>query len=195
MESRSSLQDRVVNSTTCVLICIQCLLIIAANFYQLNYLLKRPRFLATCVFGVAFILVGNASANALSFARHVLAAAGYSGNIQNSVRGIAIGTVTGVCLLHGLWRKMGIAVNNVFAFIKILILVMIIIVDFASIGGKVFGVEPPAGANLDPHNSFSGAQNEPYGYASAYLAVVFAFGGFNQANYVSRTILWLTRNC
>jgi amino acid transporter len=153
----------------------------------LNYLLKRPRFLATCVFGVAFILVGNASSNALSFARHVLAAAGYSDNIQNSARGIAIATVTAVCLLHGLWRKLGIAVNNVFAFVKISILVMIIIIGFVSIGGKVFGVEPPAGANLDPHDSFLEAQTDPYGYASAYLAVVFAFGGFNQANYVSRT--------
>lgn len=148
-----------------------------------------------CLFGVAFILVGNASANSLSFASHVLAAAGYSGSLQNSVRGIAIGTMTAVCLLHGLWRKLGIAVNNFFAFAKILILIMIIIIGFVSIGGKVFGVEPPAGANLDPYNSFSGAQKEPYGYASAYLAVVFTYGGFNQANYVCRTRLWLIRRC
>jgi amino acid transporter len=161
-----------------------CSFLLAANLRQLNYLLQRPRFLATCVFGVAFILVGNASANALSFAGHILAAAGYSGSLTNSVRVVAIVTVTAVGLLHGLWRNFGIAVNNVFAFIKILILVMFIIIGFASIGGKVFGVEPPAGANLDPNNSFSGAQTEPYGYASAYLAIVFTFGGFNQANYV-----------
>jgi amino acid transporter len=159
----------------------------------LNYLLKRPRFLATCVFGVAFILVGNASANALSFGNNVLEAAGYSGNYQNSACGIAIGTVTAVCLLHGLWRKLGIAVNNVFAFVKISMLVMIILIGFVSIGGKVFGAESTAGANLDPHSTFSGVQTDAYGYASAYLAVVFAFGGFNQANYVSNTRSW--SNC
>ena len=186
MERRSLLRDQEVNS----IMCAPPLRCDAHSFLllilQLNYLLQRPRFLATCVFGVAFILVGNASANALSFASHILAAAGYSGSLTNSVRGIAIGTVTAVGLLHGLWRNFGIAVNNVFAFIKILILIMFIIIGFASIGGTVFGVEPAAGANLDPYNSFSGAQTEPYGYASAYLAIVFTFGGFNQANYVRR---------
>jgi hypothetical protein len=157
-----------------------------ANAWQLNYLLKRPPFLATCVFGVVFILVGNASANAMSFAIHVLAAAGYSGSLQNPVRGIAVATVTIVCLLHGMWRRLGIVVNNTFAFIKILMMIMIIIVGFTAIGGKVYGGESPAGANFDPHSSFSGAQNQPYGYAEAYLGVVFTFGGFNQANYVRR---------
>ena len=136
------------------------------------------------MYGIAFILVGTAAANALSFASHVLAAAGYTGPNQNAVRGIAIGAVTVVCLLHGIWRKLGIAVNNVFAMIKILILFLIIIVGFISIGGNVFGVDPPAPSNFDTHNSFSGAQQEPYGYALAYLSVIFAFGGFNQANYV-----------
>lgn len=140
------------------------------------------------MFGIAFILVGNASANALSFAIHALAAAGYSDDLQRPVRGIAIATVTVVGLLHGLWRKLGIAVNNVFALIKVLILIMIIIIGFTSIGGAVFGGVSPAGANLDTHNSFSAASGEPYGYALAYLSVVFAFGGYNQANYVCKAV-------
>jgi amino acid transporter len=162
------------------------------EFNYLNYLIKRPKFFASCVYGIAFILVGNAAANALSFASHVLAAAGkkevYSDsppkNLSNNVRAIAIGTMTGVCLMHGIWRRVGIAVNNVFAFFKILMLLMIIILGFMSIGGKVFGTPPPISKNLDPSLSFKNPEKEPYGYAGAYLAVVFTFGGFNQANYV-----------
>lgn len=186
MAKRSLPRDLVVNSTTYALFCVMIFSILATNSLQLNYLLKHPRFLATCVFGVAFILVGNASANALSFAIHVLAAAGHTDPSPNAVRGIAISAATAVCLLHGIWRKLGIAVNNLFALIKILILTMIIIIGFISIGGKVFGVESPAGTNLNPENIFQTARNEPYGYAQAYLGVAFAFGGFNQANYVRR---------
>lgn len=154
------------------------------EFNYLNYLIKRPQFFATCMYGVIFILIGNASANALSFAIKVLTAAGYTNNSENVVRAVAIGTMTGVCLLHGIWRKLGIVVNNVFALFKLLMLLMIIILGFISIGGKVFGAEPAAKSNLDPQNSFKNAQDQPYRYAQAYLGVVFAYGGFNQANYV-----------
>jgi amino acid transporter len=138
------------------------------------------------MYGVGFIIVGNASANSLAFGSFFLQAVGYSDSLQNSARLIAIGTITAVCLLHGMWRKLGIIVNNIFAVTKILILVMIIIIGFASIGGEVFHTDSPAAANLDPHNSFSGAQNKAYGYAEAYLNIVFTCAGFNQASYVRR---------
>lgn len=146
--------------------------------------MKKPRFFAFCVYGVTFVLIGNASANALSFASKVLAAAEYNGNTQNAVRAVAVGVMTGVCLMHGIWRKLGIAVNNVFAVFKLLMLLMIIILGFVSLGGRVFGIKPPVTENLDPKKSFAHAQTEAYGYAQAYLGVVFAYGGFNQANYV-----------
>lgn len=63
------------------------------------------------MYSIAFILVRTAAANALLFASHVLAAAGYSDPVQYAVRGNAIGAVAIVCLLHGIWRKLGIAVT------------------------------------------------------------------------------------
>jgi amino acid transporter len=155
------------------------------EFNYLNYLIKKPKFLASCVYGVTFVLVGNAAANALSFASHLVSTSTHydaidgtpSRTTSNMVRGIAIGTMTAVCLLHGIWRRAGIAVNNVFAIFKLLMLLMIIILGFMSIGGKVFHTHPPAAANLSPSHSFKNKQTDPYGYASAYLAVVFSFGG------------------
>jgi amino acid transporter len=123
------------------------------------------------IYGVTFILIGNASANALSFASNVLAAADYTGNTQNAVRAIAIGTMTGVCLMHGIWRRLGIVVNNIFALFKLLMMLMIIIVGFMSIGGKVFGTEPTMKTNLDPKNSFVDAQDQPYGVSRCGVCV------------------------
>ncbi|KAH8593103.1 amino acid/polyamine transporter I [Bisporella sp. PMI_857] len=161
------------------------------EFNYLNYLLKTPKFFASCVYGVTFVLIGNAAANALSFAAHVVTASGddvYHGasseKVSNTVRGIAVATMTAVCLLHGIWRRAGIWVNNMFAIFKLLMLLIIIILGFMSIGGKVFDTPPPVSDNLSPSNSFKNAQTDAYGYAEAYLSIVFTFGGFNQANYI-----------
>ena len=155
------------------------------EFNYLNYLVKSPKYLVSCLYGVTFVLIGNAAANALSFASHVLSASPAhnaidgtpSTNTNNLVRVIAIATMTGVCLLHGIWRRAGIVINNGFAIFKLLMLLMIIILGFMSIGGKVFHTDPPAGQNLAPSKSFKNPSTNAYGYAEAYLSVVFAFGG------------------
>jgi amino acid transporter len=154
------------------------------EFNYLNYLLKTPRFFASCVYGITFILIGNAASNALSFASHVVTASGsdvYRGTpskkVSNTVRGVAIATITAVCLLHGIWRRAGIVVNNMFALFKLLMLLMIIILGFMSIGGKVFDTPPSISDNLAPSKSFKNTQADAYGYAEAYLSIVFAFGG------------------
>jgi hypothetical protein len=56
-------------------------------------------------------------------------------------------------------------------------LLMIIILGFASIGGKTFNTAPPAAHNFATSESFKNAAKEPYGYAEAYLNIVFDFGG------------------
>jgi hypothetical protein len=67
-------------------------------------------------------------------------------------------------------------------------------VGIASTAGAFRGnqFEEPAEVakeNFDVHKAFSGASTESYGYAEAFLAIIFAFGGFNQANYVSAFVL------
>jgi hypothetical protein len=78
------------------------------EFNYLNYVVKKPKFFVTCIYGITFILIGNAAANALSFASHVITASGNdvyndtpSRRVSNMVRGIAVGTMTAVYLLHG----------------------------------------------------------------------------------------------
>jgi hypothetical protein len=44
--------------------------------------------------------------------------------------------------------------------------------------------------NMSIKNSFAGAHasTSVYGWSNAYLSVLYAYGGFNQANYVSSRI-------
>lgn len=101
------------------------------------------------------------------------------------VRGIALGAVTFACTIHSVYRRGGIYLNNVFAVVKLLMLLLIILVGICAWAG-VFGNKAiNASANMKAENSFAGATSNTYGHCQAFLAVIFAYGGFGQANYVS----------
>jgi amino acid transporter len=156
---------------------------------QLKYILKKPVYFAICVFGITFILLANVATNSIAFGLSILDAADLSGinNHDEIVRGIAIGMAAFSCLIHGFWRQGGLYLNNLLALIKILILLMIFILGMIAVSGKVF--PKPAGAPAALYDSslassFNGKNADAYGYAEAFLSILFAFGGFNQANYV-----------
>lgn len=145
-------------------------------------MVQKPVFFTTCVFGIAFILLGNVATNSIAFGLSVLDAAGQSDikNRDEVVRGIAMGTVVFSCVIHGLWRQGGIYLNNLLAVVKIFILLLIFILGLLAYGG----VFKRTASALQTASAFDGAKKDPYGYAESFLAILFAFGGFNQANYV-----------
>ncbi|KAH0043071.1 hypothetical protein KCU78_g665, partial [Aureobasidium melanogenum] len=133
----------------------------------MNWIWHHPRFFAACLFGIPFCIIGNSAANAISFAYHLILAI-TSGRDPSGwvVTGVAISAAVIVCTIHGTNRRYGIILNNIFATIKVLVLSNL---DHSSVFGKVKSLGDKVG---------------PAGYAPAYLQVIFAFGGFNQANYV-----------
>lgn len=174
----------------------------------MNWIWLHPKFFAACLFGIPFCIIGNSAANAISFAYHLLLAVRPSNDASGkAVTGVAISAAIVVCLIHVTNRRYGIILNNMFATIKVLILCMIVV-----LGCVVWGGNPLHGGSSDPSdmscsvsatntssstwmtnlNRSSILANVPSlgnkvgsaGYAPAYLQVIFAFGGFNQANYV-----------
>ncbi|KAG9659277.1 hypothetical protein KCU64_g3957, partial [Aureobasidium melanogenum] len=140
----------------------------------MNWIWHHPRFFAACLFGIPFCIIGNSAANAISFAYHLMLAI-KSGSDSSGwvVTGVAISAAVIVCAIHGTNRRYGIILNNVFATIKVMVLSMnhtwMANLDHSSVFEKVKSPEDKIGSA---------------GYAPAYLQVIFAFGGFNQANYV-----------
>lgn len=127
--------------------------------------------------------------NALTFGIRVQEAADRPVDNFTS-RGIAIAVITIAVILHGIWRRAGIFLNSALASIKVFMLLLMIITGFISWGGafhtpttvaKNPGV---AAANFNVHNSFPNTTQDFSGFAESFLAVIFAYGGFNQANYV-----------
>ena len=129
--------------------------------------------------------------NAIAFATSVMEASGQikyvnaSGEIDSHseaiIRGIAISTAFAACFIHGVWRQGGIYLNNLLATVKIAILIFMFILGMLATRDDIFPPVSSSHFNFTPSRESSAST---YTYAEAFLAIIFAFGGFNQANYV-----------
>ncbi|KAF2103718.1 amino acid transporter [Rhizodiscina lignyota] len=160
----------------------------------LQYVYTKPAYraktvlLSATVFGIAFIVFGNMAGNAVTFAIRILEAA--DAEVTNgAVRGIAFSVSIIACFIHAFSRRGGIWLNNILAVVKLCILLLIIIATIIyGAGGfpNTPGVDrqETTTENLVASHSFKGASTEANGYAQAFLAIIFAFSGFEQPNYV-----------
>lgn len=123
--------------------------------------------------------------NAISFGLNIMIACGIDTPSNGIVRAIAVAVATFACSLHIVSRWWGIALNNFFGSVKAAILLMLIIVGIVSFAGALpQKTKPTAEDNFGKYGGFGLVETSSYGYASSFLSVIFAYGGFNQANYV-----------
>ena len=136
------------------------------------------------MYGLLFIVLGNLSGNAIGFGSYVMEAAGIQNN-NPAVRGLAIGALTSACLLHAIWRKGGILLNNAFAFMKVTILLLIIVAGFAALGGASLGSGTIHTGNFDTKTSFSSPRRDVASYSDSLVYAIYPYTGFLQPFYVS----------
>jgi amino acid transporter len=138
------------------------------------------------MFGIVFIILANLSGNAIAFGRYVLWASGKDDDKGPTIA-IGIAALTVIPLLHAFSRRGGLFVNNIFAVVKIGILLSIIILGFIVRGGKNLqeeqGHQRPKGSSFHP-DTFGQAFGNIANYTSAFLLVMFTYSGFEQPFYV-----------
>ena len=121
--------------------------------------------------------------NCLIFGARTLEAANRP--VTNSaVRGIAVAAATFACAIHAFSRRGGILLGNLFALIKVLMLLTMVIIGICAWAGA-FDTKTYAVENMAVEHSFSAPATDSYGYVKAFLAMIFAWSGFDQPNYVS----------
>ncbi|KAL2853196.1 amino acid permease-domain-containing protein [Aspergillus pseudodeflectus] len=151
----------------------------------LEFLFPRPRFLATCMYGVPFIVLANLSGNAIAFGIQVMRAAGYESPPRGAVVGLAIAVLTLCTSLNIFSRRGGLVVNNFFAVVKVLTLLTIIVLGFVKAGG---GLSSTGGAsasdNFDPQNAFDTNRRDLPSYVHSMFYVSYSYSGFEQPFYV-----------
>jgi len=142
----------------------------------------RTVLLVTCVFAVCYVIIGNMAGNCLIFGQRTLQAANVP-ETNSAVRGIAVAAATFACGIHVFSRRGGIWLSNLLAAIKVLILLMIVITAICAWAGA-FKTKTYAIDNMTAGMAFSDPSQDSYGYVRAFLAIIFAWTGFEQPNYV-----------
>ncbi|KAI5809304.1 amino acid permease-domain-containing protein [Pyronema omphalodes] len=153
----------------------------------LEWIYKRPAYLATCVYAVVYILLAHTAGNAIFFARYIFECFNIHEPEIWLEKLTAIAALTVVCGLHGLWRNGGIWASNVLAGFKVLILLFIIIIGFAVSGGAFKNIDP-ATKNFNVRTSFKTTETNPYEFVSAMFMIRFSYSGFESVNYVMSDI-------
>jgi amino acid transporter len=140
------------------------------------------------VIGFLFILLTHFAGNTIAFAKLVLQAF-EPGDVNPDYRlqkFIALCLLTAVCLLHIFSRKMGIFVNNMLALYKVTLVTFIIMVGFAAMaGGRGKGVNNGGTYGLKNWDTAMVTKTmSMWEYSNAILGVLWAYTGWENANYV-----------
>lgn len=155
------------------------------NYLERVY--RKPRFLATVIFGTEIVMTGFSAGNAYAFGKYILYAVGLEDPSDGAVRSVACLAVTFACLLHATAPKLSTRLSNILGVFKVLVLVLIVFsgalaaFNFVDIPDK-----PNNFSNLweIDHSVSPGLSGSPYALAIALLRVAYSYKGWENANYV-----------
>ncbi|RDX42915.1 amino acid transporter [Lentinus brumalis] len=144
---------------------------------------KKPKHLATVIFATNAIILGFTASGCIVFAQNILVAAGQPAD-RWVTRGIALGVIGFVTLLHGLTPRLGVYVMNGLSLFKIVILLFVVITGWVVLSGHTHIQDPHANFR----NAFAGSSNSSNDYATATFKVLNAYAGWSNVNYVLNNV-------
>ncbi|KAG1823761.1 amino acid transporter [Suillus subaureus] len=144
---------------------------------------RKPKYLATVVFAANAILLGFTASGCIVFASNILVAAEQTAGRWNE-RGIALGVIFFVTLLHGLTPKTGVLIMNLLSIFKIVILLFVVITGWVVLSGKTRVADP----HYNFRNAFAGSSTSSYEYATATFKVLNSYAGWSNVNYVMNNV-------
>ncbi|KAF4552373.1 High-affinity methionine permease-like protein 2 [Elsinoe fawcettii] len=143
----------------------------------LEYVFRRPKFLATGLYTGYVILLGWAGSNSVVFGEYILHAANVEVDRWNQ-RGVGLACITAAFLIHGLALKWGLRLQNLLGIIKLIIILIIVVSGWAALGGAL-KIEKPDNFS----NAFQGTTGSAYGVVTALYNVIWSYIGYSNANY------------
>lgn len=159
------------------------LLTLSRNGGEKNYLefvYKKPKFLATTMYAAYTFLLGWAASNSVVFGQYILNAADVELTRWNQ-RGIGLACITAAFLIHALALKWGIYFQNFLGIIKLIVILIIVVAGWVALAGHMKLENPPHNFS----NAFEGTTGSGYGIVMALYNVIWSFLGYSNANYVS----------
>ncbi|KAJ5980321.1 Amino acid/polyamine transporter I [Penicillium waksmanii] len=144
----------------------------------LEYIYKKPKFLATAMFAAYAFLLGWAASNSVVFGEYILNAAEVEVGRWNQ-RGIGLACLTTAFLIHAFALKWGIRLTNFLGAIKLIVMLFIVVSGWVALAGHT-KIEAPHNFR----NAFEGTKGGGYSIVMALYNVIWSFIGYSNANYV-----------
>lgn len=144
----------------------------------LEYLIRRPKFLITCVFASNGVLLGWAAGNSIVFGEYILRAANQENPGQWTRRLVGFAGITFAFLLHGTNVRAGLYLQNVLGIFKFVVLLVVIIAGFVALGGHMAVPKPD---NFT--NAFEGTTASASSFCLSLYNVIWSYVGFSNVNY------------
>ncbi|KAI0365762.1 amino acid transporter [Pilatotrama ljubarskyi] len=144
---------------------------------------KKPKHLATIIFATNAIILGFTASGCIVFAQNILITAGHAAD-RWTTRGIALGVIGFVTLLHGLTPRLGVWVMNGLSVFKIVILLFVVVSGWVVLSGHTRVADPHANFR----HAFAGSSNSSNDYATATFKVLNAYAGWSNVNYVLNNV-------
>ncbi|GAB1217787.1 hypothetical protein ATERTT37_007028 [Aspergillus terreus] len=144
----------------------------------LEYVFKKPKFLATAMYAAYAVLLGWAASNSVVFGEYILNAADVEVGRWNQ-RGIGLACITAAFLIHALAVKWGLRLQNLLGVVKLVIIVFVVVCGWVALAGHMHIENPPHNFR----NAFEGTTGSGYGIVMALYNVIWSFIGYSNANY------------
>lgn len=150
----------------------------------LEYVYRKPRFLASTLVATQAVLLGFTASNCIVFAQYTL----YAFDIEATDyrrKSLAVGLLTVITIIHGCFLKLGIRIQNFLGWIKVFLVVFMIasglfVVMFRPRGDRGTRSHFPASSDIWEGSDWS------WGIISTSLFKVFySFAGLGNVNNVS----------
>ena len=94
----------------------------------LEFTYRYPKFLASTLVAVHIIMLGFSASNCVVFSRYVLFALGIDGEASDFLRkSVGVALLVVVTVIHGLFPKSGIRIQNLLGYIKVGIIIFMIL--------------------------------------------------------------------
>ena len=148
----------------------------------LEFMYRRPRFLASTLVAITAVLLGFTASNCIVGAEYILVACGVEVTIF-AQRALAVGILTFITIVHGCFLKTGIWIQNMLAWVKIALMafmaVLGVVALFLSRNSSTATTEAVLTRGL-----FDGSNLDPIALSTAIFKVVYSFAGYDNVNNV-----------
>lgn len=148
----------------------------------LEFMYRRPRFLASTLVAIQAVVLGFTASNCIVFGEYMLVALGFEVTAV-AQRTLAVGLLTAITVVHGCFLKTGIWVQNALAWVKIGLMAFMAMLGVVAL----FLPHTSSRQNAESLSSgrlFEGSNWDVVALSTAIFKVSYSFAGYDNVNNV-----------